>query len=117
MEITKLAIENALKISISGDLDAGSSLHMDEVMSEAFERQQYNLLIDCASLDYISSAGMGVFISRKSDFDKKHGKFVFCNMNENVYSAFELLGLHHIFPIVESESEAREVLPPLSELA
>lgn len=112
MKISQTLMEGGvLKLSIAGDLDAGSSIEVDEVISEALRNKQYQILIDCKMLNYISSAGLGVFISHKEDFDVRKGSFVFFDMNKNVYSIFELLGLHNIFSIVSNEHDARKLLP------
>lgn len=103
--------EGVLKLSIAGDLDAGSSMEVDRVFSDALQNKQYQIIIDCKLLDYISSAGLGVFISHKDDFEEKEGLFVFFDMNEKVYNVFELLGLHNIFKIVSNEHDAKNLLP------
>ncbi|MGB0840341.1 MAG: STAS domain-containing protein [Chitinophagales bacterium] len=98
--------EGLLKLAIEGDLDASSALTMDEVIKSAYEKTYYQVLIDCRFLEYISSAGLGVFISNYDDFQEKEGVFVFFAMKEAVYNVFELLGLHNIFDIVKNETEA-----------
>ncbi len=110
MKIDQVFEEGVLKLSIKGDLDASSAITMDDVIKKAYTDNQYKILVNCSLLDYISSAGLGVFISYLEDFERKDGFFVFCGMNENVYSVFELLGLHNIFNIVNSEKEAQKIL-------
>ncbi|QQS31183.1 MAG: STAS domain-containing protein [Sphingobacteriales bacterium] len=111
MRIVKNPIaEGMLKLSIAGDLDAGSSMEVDRAFSEALQNRQFNILIDCKLLEYISSAGLGVFISHKDDFEDNKGSFIFFDMNEKVYNVFELLGLHNIFKIVSNEQDAKKLL-------
>ncbi|MEZ4887890.1 MAG: STAS domain-containing protein [Chitinophagales bacterium] len=107
MEINEHYHEEVLRLSIAGDLDASSAIEMDEAIKKAFENERFRIVVDCKRLDYISSAGLGVFISYIEDFQKNQGAFVFCNMKKQVYSIFELLGLHNIFSIVKDENDAK----------
>jgi len=108
MEINEHYQEKVLRLAIAGDLDASSAIDMDEAIKKAFDKERYRIVVDCKKLDYISSAGLGVFISYIDDFKKNQGAFVFCNMKEQVYSIFELLGLHNIFSIVSNENDANQ---------
>ena len=112
MEIYQSKMSDGILIlSIAGDLDAGSSIEMDRVISEALKNKHYRIFIDCKMLNYISSAGLGVFISHKENVEEKDGSFVFYHMKEKVYNVFELLGLHNIFSIVSNEHDARKLMP------
>ncbi len=110
MEIRQYFNEGLLTLAIEGDLDAASSIEMDNVIKAAYVGQKYHILINCKLLNYISSAGLGVFISYLEDFKAQRGSFVFFEMNEEVYGVFELLGLHNIFNIVKTETEAKNLL-------
>ena len=66
--------------------------------------------INCKDLKYISSAGLGVFVSYLEDFKAKNGKFVFHNMSESVFNVFQILGLDKIMSIVKDEQEAKAVV-------
>jgi len=97
-------------IAITGELDASSAIEMDNVIKKAFDSEIYNILIDCKCLNYISSAGLGVFVSYQQDLADQNGQFVFHSMSDKVYNVFELLGLHSIFSIVPNENEAQNLL-------
>lgn len=110
MDITQLIENEVLNISIQGELDANSSIELDAVIKEAIERQMINIMIDCKGLVYISSAGLGVFISHLDDLKSYGGKFVFYQMDPAVYNVFEILGLHTIMEIVGSKFEAQTLM-------
>lgn len=110
MDITQLIENDVLNLSIQGELDANSSIDLDAVLKEAIDRQMTNIMIDCKDLVYISSAGLGVFISHLDDLKGYGGKFVFYGMDPAVYNVFEILGLHTIMEIVESKFEAQTLM-------
>jgi len=105
--IQSYTTEGLFKIAINGDLDASTVFKVDDVIRNAIKKQEYNILVDCKLLEYISSAGLGVFISHLDDVTAQKGKLVFFDMNETVYDVFKLLGLHNIFNIAKSESDAK----------
>lgn len=108
----KLLIEsetNILHIRISGELDANSSIELDDVIKDAITQRRTRIMIDCRELHYISSAGVGVFLSHLDDVKNLGGRFVFYNMSAGVFSIFEILGLHDMIDIVKELAEAQKI--------
>lgn len=108
MDINKIIEENLLKISVSGEMDASSAIEMDEVMKDVLENGNYNILINCKELKYISSAGLGVFVSYLEDFKAHSRKFIFYDMSESVFNVFQILGLDNIMLIAKDEESAKK---------
>jgi len=106
MEINKAAETGFYRIAIAGEVDASSSIHLDETISGALEENQLKILFDCSKLEYISSAGLGVFVSYVKDFKDRAGKFAFSSLSPEVFNVFKMLGLHEVLHIGESESAA-----------
>lgn len=101
------------RLELSGEIDAGSSIKLDRAIKKALAEDQKFLLIDCAELRYISSAGLGVFISYIDELGEKGGGFAFASMRDNVFEVFKLLGLHNLVYIAESENLATDYLQRL----
>ncbi len=95
-------------IKVSGEVDASSSIHLDEALQKASNADCAKVLVDCQHLQYISSAGLGVFMSYIQELEAKDKKFVLFNMKEKVYKVFEILGLHQLLTIVDTEEEAKK---------
>lgn len=105
MEIKQQKQETYVSLAPIGDLDANSSLEMDECIQEWLEKGESNFHIDGEELKYISSAGIGVFISHLDEIRAKGGKLIFSNLSETVYDVFQLLGLTEIVTIVKKGAE------------
>lgn len=97
-------------LSPQGEIDANSSIDLDEELRAAIAEGCYRFHVDASGLTYISSAGLGVFVSYLDELHSKKGKIVFSGMNDNVRNVFTLVGLHKILPIVSTEKEAIELL-------
>lgn len=107
MEVFEVLEGDILEIRICGEVDARSSLQLDEVVRNAIGNKHKKIMVNCKELQYISSAGLGVFISNHDDLKSFGGKFVFYDMIPAVYNIFEILGLHAIMEIVENRTEAQ----------
>ncbi len=110
MKIEESIDNKLLKIKIIGDLDASSAIQLDDSMGNALSAGHTKVIIDCEELDYISSAGIGVFISYLEEFKDKNGQFVFFSMHEKVYNTFQILGLANIMSFIDTEKEAKELV-------
>jgi len=107
LKINKEQQDDLLMMNIIGEIDASSSLDLDEAIRHALEDGYAKILVDCGELNYISSAGLGVFMSYIEDFKSKNVRFSFFNMSSNVYSIFKILGFHKLLFIADSENEAK----------
>jgi len=106
VEVLQNQVNGYFRIVIRGQVDASSAIILEKVIKDAYDAKRFRILIDCSDLEYISSAGLGVFISFLEDFREVDGNFVFCNMQKNVFDTFQILGLHQIMDILPSENEA-----------
>ncbi len=106
MKIKHTISDNTITISLDGELDASSSVMLDEELSSPNIMKFSKILVDCKNLNYISSAGLGVFISHLQRFEDAQIKLIFFNMQEKVRNVFEILGLDLLMTIVGSYEEA-----------
>jgi len=97
------------ELIIGGEVDASSSLHLDTALNEALASNE-SVLVNLEELDYISSAGLGVFMSHLQDIDADQKKLIIFGMMEKVYQVFEILGLDQLMTIMKTKEEAIERL-------
>ena len=99
--------ENDLTIlNINGEVDASSSIQLDESLGAIVSNGDPKILIDCGGLNYISSAGLGVFMSYIEDVKTKNIKMALFGLNDKVMNVFEILGLDQLLTIVNTKKEA-----------
>jgi anti-sigma B factor antagonist len=110
MEINLFYEDGILDIHIHGELDANSSIELDEVIKNALKEGKTRIVVNCHHLRYISSAGLGVFISHLDDLSRQNGRFIFCNMNDSVLQVFKILGLTDIMTITDNEAKAKTMM-------
>jgi hypothetical protein len=66
----------------------------------------YDIIIDLGNVDYISSAGWGIFISEIKGIREKGGDLKLVRMIPDVYEVFELLEFHYILKAFDTIEEA-----------
>ncbi len=91
--------ENIVSIAISGFLDAHTAHILEGAIKEQIEKKNFNIEIDFKNLDYISSAGFGVFMEFIEEIRENAGDLVLINMNKKIRNLFELLGFDLLFKI------------------
>lgn len=91
-------------LRIQGELDALSAVAADEAFRNLISDKHFNLHIDFTALDYISSAGIGVILSHQDEIQQNGGKIVFTGLSPKVLNVFQLLGLHQLFQLLDSEA-------------
>ncbi|MEJ2004170.1 MAG: STAS domain-containing protein [Cyclobacteriaceae bacterium] len=99
-----------LLMKVTGEVDASSSIELDEAIKEVIDEEPRNLVVDCTDLAYISSAGLGVFMSYIEEFRKHEVSLVIFGLNAKVKNVFEILGLDQLLTICETEEEAKAAM-------
>jgi anti-sigma B factor antagonist len=107
MKVTHIDEQEFHFIIIDGDVDASSSILLDNALEKAISEQKQRILIDCSALHYISSPGIGVFTSRLDDCESVGIKLVLFAMSEKVLNVFRILGLDQLIQIVKTKDEAK----------
>lgn len=96
-------------IFVSGEIDASSSIELDTALKNA-AGQHNKIVIDLQHLEYISSAGLGVFISYLEDLKKDNIKLVLFGLQDKVREVFDILGLQHLMNLSVDKESAIKLL-------
>lgn len=104
VDIKRIEEQNYQLIQVSGEIDASSSIELDNALKEAAARHT-RILIDLHQLEYISSAGLGVFISYLEDLKRENIRLVIFGLREKVREVFAILGLQHLMNIADDKAE------------
>jgi anti-sigma B factor antagonist len=108
MQISNVIEDGNYIIAVNGDVDASSSILLDEAIAKAVQENQQHILIDCVNLNYISSAGLGVFMSYIEELKAKNIRMVLFGLSERVENVFQVLGLDQLLNIQETKDQAKQ---------
>jgi anti-sigma B factor antagonist len=93
-------------VQVKGFLDAYTYEEFEKTIQELFDGNSYKIVVDLSELQYISSAGAGVFIGAIGQAQENNGNIVILRPTANVKEVFELLGLSQIFTFSNTKEEA-----------
>lgn len=100
--------QNVSILDISGELDAHTASQLENELKTLIDNNNYSIVVNCSELDYIASAGLGVFMAYIEDVRSLGGDIKLTDMNDRVYNVFDLLGFPTLYDILDSEQEALE---------
>jgi len=114
VHIKRLQEDGADILAVVGEIDASSSIELDLAIAKSVGEGFTKILVDCNALEYISSAGLGVFMSYIEEFKDKKISMVLFGMKEKVLNTFQILGLANLLHIRTSKQDAKQFLNELS---
>jgi len=97
-------------LTLTGEVDASSSIELDNAMEASLKNGTKKLLVNCEGLEYISSAGLGVFMSYLEPFRKSGVRMVIYGLNDKVMNVFSILGLDELMEIAANQEDAQTVI-------
>jgi anti-sigma B factor antagonist len=111
MEGIQVSVEHASNsniaiIKVGGYIDTTTSAELEHSLDKLLKAGTYNIIIDLGNVDYISSAGWGIFISEIKGIREKGGDLKLVRMIPDVFEVFELLEFHYILKAFDTIEEA-----------
>ena len=67
-------------LEVSGRIDANSCGNLDSHLSKLVQQKAQRILVDIAGVDYISSAGLRIFVANAKKLNLTGGKISLCSM-------------------------------------
>ena len=106
MEITERRTADIVTLSLSGKLDGTTAKAFEEKILGQIESGDRRFIIDLAQLDYVSSAGLRVFILAAKRLNSANGKIVLCSLKDPVREVFDIAGFSSIFSVYGFHDDA-----------
>jgi anti-anti-sigma factor len=75
-------------------------------IQKALRANRFKIVVSCAGLHYIASAGLGAIMGAIEEIRANGGDLRLSELNETVRNIFEILGFNHLYRIFPSEGEA-----------
>ncbi len=93
-------------IKVGGYIDTTTASDLERALDALLKQGRFNIIVDLGNVDYISSAGWGIFISEIKSIRENGGDLKLVRMVPDVYEIFELLEFHHILDVYDTVDEA-----------
>jgi len=105
IEVTE---NNGIVVAKFKDQDRFNSLITEpvkETLLSYFNKPNTKLVINLNGIKFIDSSGFSVFLSIMKAANNNYGELKICNVLPEVKELFELLQLHNIFEIYDTQEE------------
>jgi len=93
-------------IQCRGYIDTATSSTLEKTLEDVIKSRDFKIVIDLSEVDYISSAGWGIFISEIKNIRKNKGDLKLVNMKPEVMEIFELLDFTNILEYYKTLDDA-----------
>ena len=113
METTRETTELALVIAPAGRLDFGSATSFQDTLEKGIAEAaaaKLAVIVDCAGLDYLSSAGLRSFLIGARTAQAAGVKLKVCALQKSVGEVFDVSGFSRILPPVSDRAAALAAL-------
>lgn len=106
MNIEEKKMGAVILLKLSGRIDAFTSEKLEEEIGSIINAGKLQFIINFGEVNYISSAGLRVFLGTHKRLNENKGEMKFVEVSDEVLKVFQLVGFDKIFEIYSSENEA-----------
>jgi len=99
-------VEEITLIYPQGYINAHTVRLFEGEIQKALQQNRFKIVVNCAGLAYIASAGLGAIMGAIEEIRGNGGDLRLSELNETVRNIFEILGFNHLYRIFPSEVEA-----------
>ncbi len=110
MEINESKEGAAIIVQPVGRIDTNTSADFEGKLVDVLDRQEINIVIDLSAIDYVSSAGLRVFLMAAKKLKSLGGNFILAGMNDHIKEVFDISGFTPIFTLTSDTVSAVEAI-------
>lgn len=106
MEVTTERLDGVLTARVEGRLDDMIAARFEDAIRTATEESDRAVLIDCAELRFIGSAGLRAVLRTAKTLMGRNTGFALCSLSEPIRDVFRISGFEAIVAIHPTRAEA-----------
>ena len=110
MDVKTERVDGVLSVQVEGRIDGSTVLAFHEAIETALQDGDQAVIVDCAGLSYIGSAGLRTMLTLAKAVSNRDARFVLCALSDPVLKIFEKSGFDTIITIRPSRAEALAAL-------
>ncbi len=100
MKYTLQQFKHCDLVKVTGRIDSQTYQELEVAMNDILDAGRFNIVLDMAEVDFISSAGLRLLINvQKACRKLDRGELVLARVSERVHSALDLAGFVPLFRI------------------
>ena len=99
-------VEDVVVLKLQGLVDSGTSQVIEKRLNDLISDGNVKILVDLDLVDYISSAGWGIFVGEIKGVRKSNGDIKLASMRPDVREVFYLLEFNTLLTPYDSRGDA-----------
>jgi anti-sigma B factor antagonist len=105
VELLPCRIDGAEILRPVGNIDAAAAPILESHFTSLRDQSVNTIVIDFSKVEFISSAGIGIFLGSVSLLRKSGGDIVFMNVPKHVDEVFDVINVKSFFTTIENLDE------------
>ena len=101
---------NIQLLSIAGNFESGHVTPLGNEFAKLVQGPPVHLILDVRDAKGITASGINELIKVRNEIVDSGGKVVLIGVNSRIQTMIDVSGLNRYFPLVDSESEAIELM-------
>ena len=93
-------------VKVGGYIEFTTSDELDRVIESLIKTKSYNIIIDLENVDYISSRGWSIFLSKIKEIRENDGDLKLTKMTSDVFEVFKVLEFFWFLSVYDTIEEA-----------
>ena len=106
MDISESKQDKYVLLSLGGKLDAGTAPDLEGRIVGLIDGGATNMVLDFSGLEYVSSAGLRVFLLAAKKLKRANGKLALAAVDDHIRHVFDLAGFTRMFTFYPSLADA-----------
>lgn len=99
-------VEDIILLKLHGLVDSGTAQFLEDKFNELMGSDNVKIVVDLQNVDYISSAGWGIFVGEIKGIRQRDGDIKLACMRSDVREVFDLLEFNTLLTPYISNEEA-----------
>jgi len=105
LEIDQQLTAGRVVLRINGRIDSMTAQTVQQYLENLTEAGERQIIVDFSRINYISSAGLRVFLLFQKQLQKVDGEIVLCLLSPSIMDIFRMSGFLNLFRILNSLEE------------
>jgi anti-sigma B factor antagonist len=93
-------------IKLAGSLDTVTASDFSNLLKQEIAQGSRKFVCNLEELEYIASAGLGVFISINESLRNENGEIRISAINKKIYNILQILGFIDFFVVCDNDEKA-----------
>lgn len=98
--------DSTIIVSVTGDLDLWNAPALEQRLRRCLDQGSQWVVVDLSEAAFLDSSGLGALTNSKRRIERKGGRLVVINTDDQMRRVFELTGLMRVLNVVPDRAHA-----------